>query len=230
MPFDGTRGLHLVCSIVNGDRPAKPKDAATIGLSDSLWKLLQACWDADRSKRPRMQYVQDQISNAAAQWERQTPRRRSVPLSFRSGGSLPNPLAASSSSSSTGTRNSSASDQSQTSIPIIRIDVVAPEEDGPSDLMQEFYPPPSPISPSQPGSSSNEAMINRLDGVSSQVDQFDRSLTHDSGSRTRFRRRTRTSKSIEQVVQIVLPSPEFTRICQDPGLLRRLHDSPGLVR
>jgi hypothetical protein len=156
-----------------------------------------------------MQYVQDQISNAAAQWERQAPHRRSVPLSIRPGGLLPNPLVTSSSSSSTGTKNSSASDQSQMSIPIIRIDAVAPEEDSPG-LMQEFYPPPSPISPSQLGSFSNEAMINRLDGVSPQITQFDPTLMRDSGSGTRFSNRTGTSKGVKQIVQIVLPSTKFS--------------------
>ena len=157
-----------MCSIVNGDRPSKPRNATAIGLSDSLWGLLQACWDGDRSKRPRMQFVEDQINNAAAHWERHRPRRRSVPLPFRLGDLPSNHLVASSSSSSTGTRNSNASDQSHLSVPVIKIDVVEPEGNGPHP-MQEFYPPPSPISPSQSGSLTNEAMIDRLDGVSPQV-------------------------------------------------------------
>lgn len=171
-----------MCSIVHGDRPTKPKNATKIGLSDLLWGLLQACWDGDRSKRPRMQYVENQIRNAAVRWERQAPRRRPLPLSLRPGDIPPNsnPLVAFSRSSSTGTRNSSGSDQSLLNIPIIKIDVVGSEDNCPHS-MQEFYPPPSPISLSQSGSFLNEAIINRLDGVSPQLIRFDSKL--DAGFR-----------------------------------------------
>lgn len=54
--------------------------------------------------------------------------------------------------------------------------------------MQEFYPPPSPISPSQPGNLPNEAVINRLDRVSPQIVSFDSTLMPDSGLGTKFRR------------------------------------------
>ena len=98
-----------------------------------------------------MQYVEDRIGNAAAQWGRDAPRRRSVPLSLRPE-----------------TGNSSTSHQSH---PIIRVDVVGLGENDPHQ-MQEFYPPPSPIFPGQHGSFSEEAMINRLDGVSPQDVRF----------------------------------------------------------
>lgn len=152
-------GLHLVFSIVNGTRPAKPENAITIGLSDLLWELLQACWNEDRSRRPRMDYVEVQVGNAAS-WQ-QIPSRGSVPFPLRPDDSSQNPP----SPSSTRTRNSSAYDLPRLSIPAIRIDVVGPEENSPYP-MQEFYPPPSPISTNSSESHSNEALINRLDGVS----------------------------------------------------------------
>jgi len=155
-----------VCWIVNGTRPTKPEDAVAIGLSDPLWELLQACWSGDRSRRPQMQYVEVQVGTAAARWETQTPSRRSVPLSRRHRDSLSNlSISPPSPSSTGGMRHSSASDPPRANIPEIRIDVVGPEENDPYP-MQEFYPIPSPISPSQAGGQSNEALINRLDRVS----------------------------------------------------------------
>ena len=176
-----------MCSIIIGERPTRPGDSMKIGLSDPLWELLKRCWDGDRTRRPQMQDVEVQIGNAAVQWEGvHTPRRRPPPPSSRPGGLLPTPLMASFNSSSTGTRNSTASDQSRLSIPDIRI--VGPDENEQPHHMQEFYPPPSPISPSYPGGPSTEAKINRLDGVSPRVAQSDLVLMAGLGSGTGFRR------------------------------------------
>ena len=210
MPFESTKGLHLVCSIVKGDRPTKPTNAAEIGLSGSLWELLQACWDGDRTRRPRMQYVEAQIGNATIP--------NGIPATSRRPGALsPKQIAVSTSSSSTATKSSTTSDQSQLNIPIIKIDMVEPEDK--SHLMQEFYPPPSPISPIQPGSFSNEAMINRVDEVSPLAAQCNLVLMMGLDSGPRFCRRTGASKSIEPLMQVVLPSPNCPEICQDSGLL-----------
>jgi hypothetical protein len=108
-----------------------------------------------------MHYVGVQVGNAAARWKPPIPSRGLVPLLPRPGISPQNLLMIPPSPSSTRTRNSSASDLDT---PVIRIDVVGPEGNDPY-LMQEFYPPPSPISPSPSGSYSNEALIDRLDGV-----------------------------------------------------------------
>jgi hypothetical protein len=129
------------------------------------------------------------------------------------------PSWSSSSTSSTGTKNSNASEQPRLSIPDIKINVVGPEEDDPHP-MQEFYPPPSPIAPSPAGGPSNEAMINRLDGVSSQIVWSGLALMPSLGSGTRIRRRTGTRESVEQLVQIMLPSPERPGIGQNRGLLQ----------
>ncbi|KAF9647924.1 kinase-like protein [Thelephora ganbajun] len=161
VPFHGTKGVHLVCSIVNGTRPTKPKNATMIDLSDPMWELLQACWDGDRLQRPRMQHVEVQIGNAAVRWE---SSMTAVPFPRRPGVSPSSLLMGSSNPSSTGTRSSNASDPPRLDIPDIRVNVVGPEENN-SDGMQEFYPTPSPISPRQPEGHTNETIINRLDGV-----------------------------------------------------------------
>ena len=152
----------MVFSIINGARPTKPEDAAAIGLSDSLWEFLQACWSGDRAQRPQMQDAEVQLGDAATRWETSMSSRGSVPFPPRSGDSQtlprmpPGP-------SSTETRNSSASDLPKLNMPVIR--VVEPDEHN-SRLMQPFYPPSSPISPNPSGSPSDETLINRLDSVS----------------------------------------------------------------
>ena len=87
-------------------------------------------------------------------------------LSQRPGGLPLNPLQVigSSSSSSARTTNASASDQPQITIKDPGVHVVGPEENRPHHV-QEKYLPPSPISPSHPGSFSNKAEIDCLDGV-----------------------------------------------------------------
>ena len=149
-------------SIVNGTRPTKPQDAMVIGLSDPLWEFLQACWSGDRVQRPRMQDVEAQVGDAAARWETQMPSHGPVPFPSRPGNSQ-NAPAIPPGSNSTGTRRSSASDLPKLNTPAIRI--VGPDENH-THSMQEFYPPPSPISASPSGSPSDEALINRLDSVS----------------------------------------------------------------
>lgn len=175
-----------MCSIVNGIRPAKPKNSTMIGLSDTLWDLLQDCWNGDRLQRPQMQNVEVQVGNAAAQWETWVLSRRPVPFPRRPREPSPSSVMATYSCSSTETGNSSASDLPRLNAPEIRIVVDGPEDSNPH-RMQEFYPPPSPISP-YPGTQLNGAFIDRLDGVSSRMIWFDLVLIPGLASRTRFRR------------------------------------------
>ena len=173
-------------SIVNGTRPTRPDNSMTVGLSDPLWDLLQSCWNGDRSRRPRMQDVEVQVRDAAVLWETPMPlRHRLVPFPQRPWDPLPNPVTVSPSPSSAGSRNSSASDLPRSNTPDIRIDVIGPEE-GNLHPMQEFYPPPSPISPG-PGGQSSEALINRLDGVSPRLVWSGSTLMQGLASRAGFR-------------------------------------------
>ena len=131
-----------------------------IGLSDPLWELLQACWSGDRTQRPRMQDVEGRVGDAASEWETPMPSHGPVPFPSRPGDSQNAPTIP---PGLIETRNSSASDLPKSNPPAIRI--VGPDENN-THPMQAFYPPPSPISPSPSGSSSDEALINRLDSVS----------------------------------------------------------------
>ena len=73
------------------------------------------------------------------------------------------PPMASSSYSSTGMISPSTPDQSRSSILDTGVHVVAPKEN--QSHIQEIYPLLSLISHGHPGSFSDEAEINRLDGV-----------------------------------------------------------------
>jgi len=109
-----------------------------------------------------MQDVEVQVGDAAANLETPMASHGPVPFPSHTGGSKDVPTTPPG-SGSTETRKSSASDLPKLDTPAIRI--VEPDENN-IHTMQEFYPPPSPNSPSPSGSSSDEALINRLDSVS----------------------------------------------------------------
>ena len=67
-PFRGMRASELAYHVPSGVRPPKPKDAEAIGISESLWELIQKCWDGDPRRRPRIQEVVKGVGNAAANW------------------------------------------------------------------------------------------------------------------------------------------------------------------
>lgn len=53
-PFhDGdVAGLSLIRLVVNGARPAKPRDAEKLGLGSRTWELVRKCWKRDSEGRP----------------------------------------------------------------------------------------------------------------------------------------------------------------------------------
>ena len=73
IPFRGVRQTELGFSTVQGMRPAKPENASTIGLSDSLWSFVQRCWDGDMMSRPEVGEVVTHLGEAAANWDGAMP-------------------------------------------------------------------------------------------------------------------------------------------------------------
>lgn len=67
-PFRGVKLTEHTLNISSGLRPDKPEDAETIGISESLWKLIQKCWDGEKTRRPRIQEVVEGVADAAANW------------------------------------------------------------------------------------------------------------------------------------------------------------------
>jgi len=40
--------------IMGGNRPARPRDAQELGLTDSVWDMTVRCWQQDPAHRPTM--------------------------------------------------------------------------------------------------------------------------------------------------------------------------------
>lgn len=72
-PFHGVKPTELAFNISSGVRPAKPENAEAIGISESLWELIQKCWDRRKTRRPQIQEVVEGVANAAANWDVFTP-------------------------------------------------------------------------------------------------------------------------------------------------------------
>ena len=57
-PFNHKKDVpifSLIRLIVNGERPAKPRNAEEIGLGSQTWKLVKECWRSDSKKRPAVE-------------------------------------------------------------------------------------------------------------------------------------------------------------------------------
>ncbi|KZT74037.1 kinase-like protein [Daedalea quercina L-15889] len=58
VPFSETRReVAIVRRIIAGDRPARPREATVLGLSDSIWSMIEQCWSAEPSTRPTISQV-----------------------------------------------------------------------------------------------------------------------------------------------------------------------------
>jgi hypothetical protein len=65
--------MELAHHVSSGVRPEKPANAEAIGISDSLWGLMQKCWEGDRTRRPRIQEAVAGVGNTAAKWHTDMP-------------------------------------------------------------------------------------------------------------------------------------------------------------
>ena len=72
-PFRDFKLLELAYHVSHGARPGKPANAKAIGISDSLWELIQKCWDGDRTRRPQIHEVVVGVGSAAANWRTDMP-------------------------------------------------------------------------------------------------------------------------------------------------------------
>ena len=53
---------------MDGTRPAKPKDATTLGFTPELWEIIEQCWLADPNARPTLEAVLSCLREAAPRW------------------------------------------------------------------------------------------------------------------------------------------------------------------
>lgn len=57
VPFREYTDLAVLVEIQNGKRPQRPVNAASLGITDSIWMLLEQCWDWEPSYRPNSAHV-----------------------------------------------------------------------------------------------------------------------------------------------------------------------------
>ena len=73
LPFRDVTSVQLGYLVGAGLRPPKPENAGEVGISDSLWELIQKCWDGEKTRRPQIQEVVDGVGEAAASWHELIP-------------------------------------------------------------------------------------------------------------------------------------------------------------
>ena len=64
---------ELVWATLSGIRPSKPANAETVGISESLWELIQKCWDGVSGWRPQIREVVAGVGRAANNWHTDMP-------------------------------------------------------------------------------------------------------------------------------------------------------------
>lgn len=64
-PFGKLTMSEVVFKVLGGEKPSKPANALELGLSDSIWKLLEGCWHTERTLRPSVKEVSDCVRAAA---------------------------------------------------------------------------------------------------------------------------------------------------------------------
>jgi len=57
VPFRECTDFTVVTKIQNGNRPLKPANAASLRITDSIWMLLEQCWDWEPNYRPDSVHV-----------------------------------------------------------------------------------------------------------------------------------------------------------------------------
>ena len=72
-PFHGILDTAVVCDVLKGKRPDKPKNASAIGFSDPLWVFTERCWGDKMASRPEVGEVVRRLEGAAANWNGPMP-------------------------------------------------------------------------------------------------------------------------------------------------------------
>jgi len=66
VPFPNLVNTATVIRIVRGGRPSRPEEARSLGLSDSVWDMVERCWKQDPAQRPLISEVLGFFTTAAS--------------------------------------------------------------------------------------------------------------------------------------------------------------------
>lgn len=66
LPYGKIFGSEVIFRVLGGEQPSKPVNALELGLSAEVWKLLQSCWQSQRTLRPPIRDVSDRVKIAAS--------------------------------------------------------------------------------------------------------------------------------------------------------------------
>ena len=69
LPFHSLNPARVALEVMNGKRPAKPEDAASLGFTPELWEMIERCWLADMNARPTLGAVLSCLKEAAPSWD-----------------------------------------------------------------------------------------------------------------------------------------------------------------
>jgi len=58
------RDSHIINKVLKGERPKRPSQATGIGLSDTIWEVMERCWQPDHHERPAVTTVADALEKA----------------------------------------------------------------------------------------------------------------------------------------------------------------------
>ena len=68
-PFADITWVRVAIEVIDGIRPAKPKDVTTLGFTPELWDIVEQCWLVDRNARPTLEAVLSCLREAAPMWD-----------------------------------------------------------------------------------------------------------------------------------------------------------------
>ena len=68
VPYHGLDREKISRTVLKGNRPSKPKEAAHLGLFDELWEILQRCWEEKSEARPDLQAIRACLNEVVPHW------------------------------------------------------------------------------------------------------------------------------------------------------------------
>lgn len=68
VPFHKSNATAVTYQVLNDVRPVRPENSIGIGLLDSVWEVVESCWNRDALQRPEAKHVWNVIKTASSSW------------------------------------------------------------------------------------------------------------------------------------------------------------------